>query len=205
MAKKDTVTLTTCRAVLSYPHLKEPAINDKNVERFEVQLVFEPEGDLGPLKQLVLDCAQANIPDFKTAKWRKPLKDAGAKTDTDKTDDENWPYLPGRKFIVARSKFRPTLVDNDVKEVGLSRIPEVFYPGCIVLAEVSCWYYPEKKNPPSMQGISFNIHSLQRVGKGRKLSKIGGADVSKIYTKVAEDESAEDAFDSVEDIEDPFE
>lgn len=158
----------TPEAILSYPHLVTPQQNSNGKPKFSAALIFLPGANLTVLQQAALAAAEVKFPGkaqelFRTKKLRSPFR----------TDWEAKNYPKDSIFLNVRSEQRPGTVFPDLTEVPLDRIAEIFYPGAIVKASLTAFYFNREGN----QGISFGLNNLQFIREGERLdNRVNPAD-----------------------------
>lgn len=157
-------TVITPEAVLSYPHLFNPAApNPLSEPVYSCSLVFLPGADLSGLKAAALEAARERWGDkaeplIKSGKIRLPFR----------TDAEEKGYPAGSIFINVKSKTRPGVVSRyagpDGKPQRIDNEEEV-YPGCRVRASLRAFAYDTNGN----RGVSFGLNNLQKLADGERL------------------------------------
>jgi hypothetical protein len=155
----------TPEAVLSYPHLFTPqAAEDGGTPKYSCALVF-PEGtDLSALKQAVVSVLADKFGEKKAAELiqkkqiRLPFRDGAEKN-----------YPEGSVFINVRGAQAPGVVStipdpNTGRPMSITDEEEI-YPGCIVRASISAFYYDTSGN----KGVSFGLNNVQKIRDGKRL------------------------------------
>lgn len=66
------------------------------------------------------------------------------------------------KFITARSKYKPGLVDSDLNDIFEE---EEFYGGCYARASIEIYAY----NNPTNKGVSATLYNIQKLEDGDRL------------------------------------
>ena len=165
--------MITQKAILSYPVLKDPQQNTNENGQPEGKpkwsaVLIHPEGtNLQELEAAIVAAADKQFPGkgakmLASGKLRSPLR----------TDIEEKPGYPdGCTFFSARSTRRPGLVypfadaSGRPAKVEDDKIEEVFYPGAIVRADVTFFYYDKKGN----KGIGASLNNLQKLADGERM------------------------------------
>lgn len=174
--------ITTCKVRLSYPFLFTPDEQGEEKEkRYKATLLFQKGGAdddecLKKLKQQVLVVARKAFGESTTFKdFKHPFKDGDA------ADRKNDTYV-GCLYITAKSKYRPGVVDQKLKEVADDG---TIYGGCYVRATITPFSYTVSGN----KGVAFALGNVQKLGDGEPFG--------------AARASAADEFDAVDAVTGP--
>lgn len=186
----------TPEAIISYPAIFE---TDKN-GKFGCALVFPAGTDLSDLKQAAF---QVVVDKFGEPKAKEMLKKGqfkliGGSHHTFRTDKEE-EYGEGAVFINARGTKQPGVVSRipdprTGKPMAITD-PEEIYPGAVVRASVSPFWYDKEGN----KGVAWGLNNLQKIRDGERLDGRSRAE-----DEFAADESAvaslEDLVEGQEDL-----
>lgn len=184
--------IITPKAILSYPQLIEPVVDDNGVAKYSCALIFPKGSDLTALKKAAVAIlvekfgVKATKEGIRDGTFRLPFRD----------DWEKKGYPEGSTFFNCKTKQKPGCVsqvpgkDGKPKRYTDEEIVEEMYAGCFVVASVGPFYYNRKGN----KGVGFGLNNLQKVGDGEPLGNRVAAE---------EEFSADpDAAAKLEDLED---
>jgi hypothetical protein len=131
---------------------QEPdAENGLKESKYSIALLFTEESDLTLLKEAAMAAVTAewgSDPDKWPANLKKPFRDQGEK----KFEG----YEPGRKFIIATSKYKPEIVGPSGKPLTDEA---QLYAGCWVRASVNAFTYKTGGNV----GVAFGLNNIQKL------------------------------------------
>jgi hypothetical protein len=139
---------------------QEPdAENGLKEAKYSIALLFTEESDLTLLKNAAMAAVTAewgSDPEKWPANLKKPFRDQGEK----KFEG----YEPGRKFIIATSKYKPEIVGPSGKPLigpadDLSKGEALLYAGCWVRASVNAFTYKTGGNV----GVAFGLNNIQKL------------------------------------------
>ena len=159
--------IVTPEAILSYPHIWEPdAFEPGDVPKYSAALIFTKDTDIEALQKAVLAVAKEKFGKkaaglIRSGKLGLPFRD-------DPEDIEEKGYPEGSTFFNARSKNKPGVVsifnDGNGKPSIITDEDEI-YPGVIVKAALSVFYYKVKGNA----GIAFGLNHIQKIRDGERI------------------------------------
>jgi len=150
----DTRVITP-EAILSYPALISPKKHEQSGQlRYQAELVFTDGTDLSSLT----DAAEAAIAEEFGNKVPGDLK-----TPFD-TRWEKFGYPEGSVFVRCNTTEPPGLVKGPRREE--CRDADEFYPGAIVIAELSASAY----NVSGSKGVKFYLNSVWKIRDGERLA-----------------------------------
>jgi hypothetical protein len=158
--------VVTAPAILQWPALDKPTkLKDSPGEpKFSVTLILPNAADLGPLRSLAGEAAQAKFgAGYKNMNLKSPFR---PQADKGKFDG----FGIGSTFIVATS-YRAVNCYGPGGSADLLD-PGSLYAGCIVRARVNAYAYDKGGN----RGIAFGLSLVQKLADGPKL-RTGGDDV----------------------------
>jgi hypothetical protein len=157
-------TVITPEAILSYPHIFQPAAPNPLAEPvYSCSLVFPAGTDLSELREAALVAAREKWGDkanagIKAGKIRMPFR----------TDAEEKGYSEGSVFLNVKSKTKPGAVSKyagpDGKPMPIEDSEEL-YPGCRVRASLRAFAYDTNGN----RGVSFGLNNIQKLGDGERI------------------------------------
>lgn len=176
MAKK----IITLPAILSYPHLDEPAapMNGQGAAKYSVSLVFTKGTDTAPLVAALLEAAIDKFGASAVAKLKTGALKSAFRNKAEDIEQKGYPE--GSAFVNARSEQRPGLVYlwpdpttgkpalvipgmasalYELTETDKAKIKQVFYAGAIVRASITAYGYDR----PESKGITFGLNNVQLI------------------------------------------
>jgi hypothetical protein len=170
MTKENQMSnLKTPKFIVSYPSVFEPKKNDQNGKlEYSLCAIFPKGADLSALEKAVTKLLESKF-GVDRSKWPRPLKSPFRKhEDRMKVDDKGNEYFPvpyeaGGIFMNLKSKFKPGLVDQQVRPITDQ---SSFYPGCVAIATLGEPYYYEHQGN---KGIAFGLNNIQKVADGAPL------------------------------------
>lgn len=170
MSDKATVRkVVTPEFRVSFPSVFEPRKkryedSGKEVENYELSLLFAKDADLSKLKEAAKLAAQdewgSNLP----KKLESPFKDAG--------DYEYEGYEAGMVLIRTNTKNKPGVVDQNLQPILDA---SEFYAGCYARASIVAVAYEHKNKDGAVQkrGVKFYLNNVQKLRDGERFG--GGA------------------------------
>lgn len=145
----------TPQAILSYPNLFAPRENQQNKLMYSAELVFTSDTDLGGMKNAATAAAReqwgSNVP-------------KGIRTPFDERW-EQFSYPEGSTFVRTNTQSAPGLVVGPKRSIATD--PEAWYPGCIVIAELTARAY----DISGSRGVKFFLNNVWRIRDGERLVK----------------------------------
>ena len=126
--------------------------------QYDVQMLFHKEQDkkaLTELKTFALAAAKA--------KWGEKIP-AGLTLPFNDGDSKEYASHKGHIYINAKTKFKPQVVDQNVKEIT-DLEQDKFYAGCYARASLNAYAYEFM----GKKGVAFGLMMLQKVAEGEPL------------------------------------
>lgn len=146
-------------AQISYPHVFTTDKNDK----YGATLVFAPGTDLKEMKLAAIEVAVEKFGEAKAKEMLKKgqIKLEGGSHHTFRTDAEAKGYAEGSVFVNARGNRQPGVVSiypdpKTGKPLPITN-PELVYPGALVKASLTPFWYEKDGN----KGIAWGLNNLQ--------------------------------------------
>lgn len=159
--------IITPKAILSYPNLTTPVVDDNGIAKYSCALIFPKGTDLTELKKAAIAIL---VEKFGAKKAKEGIRDGSFKLPF-RNDWEKKGYPEGSTFFNCKTKQKPQVVsqipgpDGKPKRFDDDEVDEQCYAGCMVIASVGPFYYNHKGN----KGVSFGLNNLQKVGEGEPL------------------------------------
>ncbi len=174
---KNSITVLTPVAILSYPHLDAPQAPPKNPDgtqgaaKYSVGLVFEDGTDIKAIEAAILQVATAKWGDQAATKLRGGSLSNPLRCNPDDVADKRYPK--GSCFINARSGNKPGLVhrfadpatvtEENPKgrpaKVADDKVRDTFYPGAKVRAQLSFYTYDKGVK----KGVGVGLDNVQLI------------------------------------------
>lgn len=142
---------------VNFPNLFEARRNDlSGKDEFSVVLIFDKNADLSALKAAVMAAIEKKWGVNKPSGLRSPFRSGSV-------DREGKPEYEDKVFISAKSKYQPSVVDYNVKEII---DPKEIYSGCYGRASLTCYAYDMMGN----KGVSFGLRNFQKTRDGEPIA-----------------------------------
>lgn len=171
------------------------------------------EADLKPLKQFAFKAAQAKFgKDVKYSELETPFNDGDDYiAGKEKDKQEKYQYLAERIFFTAKSKFKPGIINAELKPLeGEENVAS----GDYVRLSLTAYAYEReaqdvvkgKKVKKTIRGVSFSLENVQKVHQGKRFE--GERDAAGDFDEVKnvefddDEELDEGAGDTDADIDD---
>jgi hypothetical protein len=146
-AKKDNLKVITPPFRVSFPALIKPRAFQNNEPTYSVEMLFSKGTDISQLKAAAAAAAKKKWPGEVPKNLRSPFKDG---------NEKNYDGYKDVTVVVARSKNKPGLVDQDLNEIIEAG---AIYGGCWARASITAYAYDKAGN----RGVSFGLQNLQKV------------------------------------------
>lgn len=179
--KKKKITVRTLVGVARFPHVHKPDSDGKYADdKFKATIVFNGDDDLSDLEAAALAQAAVDYPNVKPDKVNVLIHEGDNATKADGTPIAE---LAGKRFVTAKSKFKPQVVGPDRME--LTEGVEVRGGDMVRLL-----LEPVESPKPVKNSISWRLLAVQLVKKREG----GGHDYSDMFDEEGEGfGSSEDA------------
>tara|TARA_R110000824_G_scaffold21496_5_gene80062 strand:+ start:5908 stop:6429 length:522 start_codon:yes stop_codon:yes gene_type:complete len=154
--------------VISFPAIFEPEINPNNPSapaKYSTMIVFKPGTDISSIEALVEAAKIEKFGDKVPSNFRGPIRDGSEKSHL------GGAFVEGAKFLTAKSKFVPGVVDANL---GAIIDPSEVYPGVEARIQISAFAYSFNGNA----GVSFSLSNLQKVRDGERLGNSNAAETA---------------------------
>lgn len=156
----------TPEATLVFPHLFEPKpiiINGQpqGDPLYSVSLLFDKQ-DLGDMKQIVRNLAQAQWPGQDLKSLHLPFRDGDSEADKQAQKGRNGEFYRGRVLVKASSKFEPGVVGPDKQDII---DPKEIYSGAIVRAQLNIKTFTAGVN----KGVKCYLNHVMKTREGERL------------------------------------
>lgn len=186
--------IITPKAILSYPNLTTPQVDDNGVAKYSCALIFPKGTDISELKKAAVAVL---VEKFGAKKAKDGIRDGSFRLPF-RNDWEKKGYPEGSTFLNARTKKKPGCVSQvpDPKNAGKPKrytdeeVEEDMYAGCFVIASVGMFYYNKQGN----KGVGVGLNNLQKVGDGEPLGNRVDPE-----EEFAADESAAASLEDIDD------
>ena len=151
---------------LSFPALFTPEENPHNPSappKYSTMIVFAPGTDLTAIEDLIEAAIVDKWGDKRPKNLRSPLRDGSEK------EHLGGAFVEGAKFLTAKSKFVPGIVDANLQAVI---DPSEIYPGVEARIQISAFAYSTNGN----NGVSLSLSNVQKVRDGERIGGSHGAE-----------------------------
>lgn len=171
------VKIKTPEFRVSFPSVFKPKGFGTQEPKYSVTMLFPKSKDgsrakdLPELVKLLGEVVAEKWPD--PTKRPKNLINPIKCGDTDEMQDgtlrgEKYPEMKGHWVIMASSKAKPGLVDENVQPI---MDEDEFYSGCYAMATLTAFAYaPGKGREQSKTGVSFGLQNIRKTRDGEKFS-----------------------------------
>ena len=186
----------TCEGRLSFVRFLQEGDPEKD-GKYGAAIMFPPDSDLTLLKGAIAAEAKAKAPGGKVpAGFKNPILDMYTLQNKDIEDEaEHNTEWKGWKLIRCNSKFKPTVVDSQLKDVT---DPAQIYPGRWARFSVAPRFYAKSDvKEAAKDGVALYLTAVMLLRNDTPTFKSGGPDLAKDFSGVApqEDASKADDFD----------
>ena len=191
---KPTVTIPECTIV--YPELFEPSSFKDSAETYKAVFLFDEGTDLSAIEAAIQAAAERKFPNKSAGFYSlldSPLRDGTEKSRNEDGEIDEGSFYYGRRFINAKTKFRPDVV-NIYKE---PLKPDEIYGGCRVRAFLRFFGFEYM----GKRGVSSSLGAVVKIADG---DPIGGGRVSleQAFEGVFVDKSRLEFSEAGNDVED---
>jgi len=172
----------TPQAVLSYPNLFVARENQQGKLIYSAELVFNSTTDLAEMKAAASAAAREQWGSAVPKGIRNPFDDRA----------EQFNYDEGSIFVRTNSQSAPGIVQGPKRSICTD--PDVFYPGCIVIAELTARAY----DISGSKGVKFFLNNIWKIRDGERLVK--AANTADTFANVDIDAAAFGADNSTDSL-----
>jgi hypothetical protein len=151
---------------LSFPALFEPEVNPHNPAappKYSTMIIFQPGTDLAAVEEIIEQAIVDKWGEKRPKNLRNPLRDGSEK------EHLGGAFVEGSRFLTAKSKFVPGIVDASLQAVI---DPSEIYPGVEARIQISAFGYSMNGN----NGVGFALSNVQKVRDGERIGTGGTAE-----------------------------